>query len=145
MCHVSAMGQARSVPRPAEDLRPVLIYDGRCRFCTEQVSWLERLVNGAVRMQSFRDPGVLVRYPGLTRAQCAQALQLVAPGGHVFSGAEAIATVLRLRPLLAPVGWLYYLPGFRQVADWGYHLVAGNRFAWQGDVCAQDVCRQHQR
>src|SRR5262245_57615353 len=100
MGHVTAMRQPRSAQSPAEDSRPVLIYDGRCRFCTEQVSWLERVVNGAVRMQSFRDPGVLARHPGLTRAQCAQAIQLVEPSGHVSSGVEAIAAVLRLRPLL---------------------------------------------
>jgi predicted DCC family thiol-disulfide oxidoreductase YuxK len=136
-----------SQPRPsaphADDARPVLIYDGHCRFCIQQASRLERWVNGAVRMRSFRDAGVIERYPGLTLAQCDQALQLVEPSGRIHSGAAAIATAFRLRPMLAPVGWLYCLPGIRQIADWGYRLVARNRFRLPGDVCTDDACRQH--
>jgi len=127
----------------ADDPRPVLIYDGDCQFCIHQASRLERWVNGAVRMQSFRDPGVLERYRGLRREQCEQALQLVETNGRIHSGAEAIATAFRLRPVLAPVGWVYYLPGIRQIADWGYRLVARNRFSLAGDVCTDDACRPH--
>ena len=137
------MNQAPTLPALPDDARPLLIYDGNCHFCTEKVSRLERLVNGAVRLQSYHDPGVIARHPGLTRAQCEQALHLVEPNGCVCSGAEAIATTLRLRPLLAPLAWLYYIPGIRQVADWGYRQVARNRYAWQRDVCALDACRQH--
>jgi predicted DCC family thiol-disulfide oxidoreductase YuxK len=137
------MSQAHHSLPLAEDSRPVLIYDGYCGFCTEQVSRLERLVNGAVRMRSFRDPGVISRYPGLTRAQCQQALQLVEPGGRIYSGAEAIAATLQLRPLLASVGWLYYLPVVRQVADWGYRFVTRRRSDSLDDVCIHDACRQH--
>jgi len=137
------MSQPRPLSQPGADLRPVLIYDGDCRFCVEQVSRLERLVNGAVRMQSFRDPGVLKRHPELTRAQCERAIQLVEPGGRSHSGAEAIATTLGLRPVLAPLAWLYYLPGIRQIADWGYRLVARNRFDSDRDICIHDACRQH--
>jgi predicted DCC family thiol-disulfide oxidoreductase YuxK len=132
------------VSRPSvEDRRPVLIYDGDCRFCAAQASWLERLVNGAVRMQSFRDAGVIQRYPGLTRALCEQGVQLVDADGRVCSGAAAIAAALQLHAMLAPVGWLYDLPGIQQVADWGYRLVARRRFNSQDDVCTHDVCRQH--
>jgi predicted DCC family thiol-disulfide oxidoreductase YuxK len=137
------MSQAQASLPPIEDARPVLIYDGDCRFCTEQVSRLERWVNGAVRMRSFHDPGVIRSYPGLTRAGCEQALQLVEPDGRILSGAEAIAATLRLRGLLAPIGWLYYLPVLRQVADWGYRLVARNRFGSTDDVCTHDACRRH--
>ena len=136
------MQRSRSSRTVAEDARPVLIYDGHCRFCVQHVSWLERLVNGAVRLQSYHDPGVFKRYPGLKAAQCEGALQLVEPGGQIYGGAEAIAATLQLRPVLAPVGWLYYVPGIRQVADWTYRLVARNRFDWP-DVCLHDACRQH--
>jgi predicted DCC family thiol-disulfide oxidoreductase YuxK len=137
------MSQTNPSQSHADDPRPVLIYDGHCRFCIQQASRLERWVNGGVRMESFRDPGVIERYPGLTLQQCDQALQLVEPNGRIHSGAEAIATAFRLRPVLAPIGWLYYLPVVRQIADWGYRLVARNRFSLQGDVCTDDACRQH--
>jgi predicted DCC family thiol-disulfide oxidoreductase YuxK len=131
-----------SVPH-ADDPRPVLIYDGDCRFCIEQVRRLERWVPGRVRMESYRDPGVIERYPGLTLEQCDQALQLVEPDGRIYSGAAAVAMLSQLHPLLAPIGWLYSVPGVRQIADWAYARVARNRFRLQGNVCADDACRQH--
>jgi len=137
------MLEADTASLSAADPRPVLIYDGHCRFCVQHVSWLERLVNGAVRLQSYHDPGVFMRYPGLTPSQCERALQFVESDGRIYGGAEAIAATLLLRPALAVVGWLYYVPGIRQVADWSYHLVARNRFDWPDDVCLHDACRQH--
>lgn len=123
---------------------PVLIYDGRCRFCVDQATRLQRWVHGRVRLESFRDPGVIERYAGLTEAQCDQALQLVEPGGRIWSGGAAVARTLRLSPLLAPLGWLYFVPGLRHVGDWVYGRIARNRFRLRGEVCTGDACRIHQ-
>ncbi|MBI3843595.1 MAG: DUF393 domain-containing protein [Planctomycetes bacterium] len=125
--------------------RPVLIYDGRCRFCVGQAARLARWLKGRVNLQSFRDPGVLEHYPRLTAAACERAMQLVLPDGRIFAGAEAVSHALRLRAALAPIGWLYLVPGVRQLMDWGYDLVARNRFRLQGEVCTDDACRTHQR
>lgn len=125
------------------DARPVVIYDGHCAFCIRQATRLDRWLAGAVRLESFREPGVIDRYPGLTVEQCNEALQLVEPNGRIHSGAEAVARALRLRPLLAPFGWLYFVPGIRRAADWGYRQIARNRFSLRGDVCESDACRQH--
>ncbi len=127
----------------SEDRRPVLVYDGRCRFCIRQVRRLERRLGGRVRLESFRDPAVIERHPGLTAAACEQGMQLVLPDGRILSGARAGAELLRLRPLLAPLGWLYYVPGVRQLADALYAVVVRNRFRLGGDVCADDACRVH--
>ena len=125
--------------------KPVLIYDGRCRFCVREAARLERWVRGAVQLESFRDPGVIERYPGLSEAQCERAVQLVEPDGRVRSGGEAVARTLRLNPLLAPLTWVYYLPFLRSVFDLGYRLVARNRFRLHGEVCTDDACGVHQR
>ena len=127
---------------------PVLVYDGHCRFCIRQANRLQRWVHEQVRLESFRESGVIERYPGLTLAACEEALQLVETSGRIRSGADAIAYTLRLRPLLAPIGWLYAVPILRQLVDWGYRTVARNRFRLQGraggqHVCTDEACRLH--
>lgn len=122
---------------------PVLVYDGRCRFCIRQAERLAGWLGGRVRLESFRDPGVLARHRGLTEAQCEAAIQLVRPDGRIESGAAAVAAALRLRPLTAPVGWLYAVPGLRQAFDAAYRVVARNRFRLGGAACADDACRVH--
>ena len=129
--------------------QPVLIYDGHCRFCISQATRLQRWVRGRVRLESFRDSGVIARYPGLTEARCERALQLVEPDGRIHSGAEAVAYALRLRPLLAPIAWLYQVPVLRQIVDWGYGTIARNRFRLQGraggtNAFTDEACRMHQ-
>src|SRR5919198_1330158 len=100
----------REASRDVTDGRPVLVYDGHCRFCVVQAERLARLVQGRVRLESFRDPDVIARHPGLTEAACEAAVQLVQPDGTIAGGAAAIARTLRLRPALAPIGWLYDVP-----------------------------------
>jgi len=128
--------------RAVSDL-PVLVYDGHCRFCVAQARRLERWAGGRVRIESFRDPGVLAKYPALAEERCEEALQLVLPDGRVASGAEAVSRTLRLSPLLAPAGWLYEIPPLRRALDAGYALVARNRFRLQGEVCEDAECRLH--
>lgn len=125
------------------DSRPVLVYDGHCRFCVGQATRLVRWVGDRVRLESFRDPGVIERYPGLTEEACTASIHLVEPGGRVSSGAEAVARTLRLRPALAPLGWLHSLPILRQILDAAYGAVARNRFRLGGTVCTGDACRPH--
>ena len=121
---------------------PVVIYDGHCAFCVAQATRLRRWVGGQARFESFRDPGVIERYPGLTAEECEQALQLVEAGGRISSGAEAVARALLLRPMLAPLARLYFVPGARQIATWAYRLVARNRFRLRGNAC-EGTCRLH--
>ena len=134
---------ARAEPhRDVTDARPTLVYDGHCRFCVAQAERLSHLVLGRVRLESFRDPGVLARH-GLTEASCDAAIQLVEPEGTITSGAAAIARTLRLRPLLAPLGWLYDVPGLGRLLETIYGVVARNRFRLGGTSCADGTCRLH--
>jgi predicted DCC family thiol-disulfide oxidoreductase YuxK len=125
--------------------KPVLIYDGRCAFCVREAHRLRRWVNDRVHLESFRDPGVIERHPGLTVEHCEQALQLVEPDGDIASGAAAVARTLRLNPLLAPLTWIYDVPGLRRLFEAAYGMVARNRFRIGGEVCRDDTCRIHQR
>src|SRR5688500_18459675 len=63
---VTSAGRLAYTRDVSDDSRPVLVYDGRCRFCTREAARLARWAGGRVRLASFREPGVLARYPGLT-------------------------------------------------------------------------------
>ncbi len=123
--------------------QPILVYDGRCRFCVHSTERMRRWVGDRLRYESFRDPGVLARHPQLTAAQCETGAQLVLPDGRVLGGAAAVTRALALRPGLRFVAWLYAVPGLRQLIDAVYGVVVRNRFRLMGEVCADDACRVH--
>lgn len=127
-----------------DDARPVLLYDGHCRFCLAQGERLARWTGGRIRLVSFRDPGVLARYPSLTPEACDAAMQLVLPEGRIAAGMEAAARALALRRPLAPLAALYFVPGIRQIADALYRVLARNRFRLGGKVCTEETCRLHE-
>ncbi|GIW41008.1 MAG: hypothetical protein KatS3mg076_1585 [Candidatus Binatia bacterium] len=122
--------------------RPAVLYDGRCAFCVAQARRLERWVGAGVDWYSFRDAGVLERYPRISAEECERAMQLVEPDGRVFSGAEAVARLLARRRLLRPLARVYYLPFLRPVFDRAYAWVARNRFRL-GGRCEGEFCHLH--
>jgi len=124
-----------------------LLYDGHCRLCTRGAQRLVRWARpGSILLLDFQQPGVLERFPGLTRAQCMQAMQLVEPDGRVRSGPEAIVATLLTRGFW--FGWtrLYRLPGLRFLVDRAYAWVARNRYRFMGrSDCTSDACELHLR
>lgn len=71
---------------------------------------------------------------GLTREQCAQAVQYADRSGRVSSGADAVARVLVDAGLpWSPLGRLMLLPGIIHVARAAYRWVAANRRRFRGD------------
>lgn len=127
-----------------DDARPVLLYDGHCRFCIAQADRLRRWTGDRIRLVSFRDPGVLAHYPGLSPETCEQAMQLVLPDGTIVAGAEAGARALGVRPSLAPLAAFYFVPGIRQLVDAVYRVIVRNRFRLGGKVCTDETCRLHE-
>ena len=56
--------------------------------------------------------------------------------GRLSGGAEAVNQLLRHLWWFRPVTYLYYLPGIRQLQDWGYRWVADNRHRLPGGTPA---------
>jgi predicted DCC family thiol-disulfide oxidoreductase YuxK len=129
--------------------RPILIYDGRCPFCRRESERLVRWVGDRAARESFRDPGVIERHPGLSEEACERALQLVEPGGRISSGMEAVFRTLALKRGFIPFLWLYAVPGIRHALEAAYRLVARNRFRLPGsgvaeaDRCEDGSCPTH--
>lgn len=125
--------------------RDVILYDGHCRLCVGAAKNLERLLPAEkVVLQSFREPGVLERYPALTLERCEQAMQLVRLDGRIFQGAEAVVQALRYR-WWGRAALVYYVPGLRQLADFVYRLIARYRFKLLGRTCDDGACAIHVR
>ena len=127
----------RTTPPPA----PVLLYDGECAFCRASRDRLASLLRDDLTYLSFRDDGVLARFPGVTEEACELGLQYIDVQGRVFPGAEAAARVL-LRRRWFVIAWLYYVPGVRQLIDAVYRRIAVHRFGIGGrsSACNDEVC-----
>ena len=118
----------------------MLLYDGQCRFCTAQSHRLLKLARqGAIERQSFQDPGVLERFPGLSHDECMKEMQLVTPDGRVYAGFEAAVRALGTR-VVGRGAYLYYVPGIRQICDAAYAWVAANRYRLMGKEVAAGSC-----
>jgi predicted DCC family thiol-disulfide oxidoreductase YuxK len=108
--------------------RPLLVYDGGCKFCVSQVAHLRGLLGECFEMVSFREPQFFAQHPQLTLTECEKAIQLMMPSGQVFSGAEAVAQLMGHAPWLALFKWVYYVPGLRMLWDWLYANVSMHRY-----------------
>src|SRR5262245_59152741 len=126
--------------------RHVVLYDGKCRFCTTGIQRLLRWAGpGAIEALDFQQPGVLERFPGITHAACMQQMQLVTPTGRVYAGFEAAVRALATRALLRPWLWPYYILPVRFLLDQLYAFVAANRYRlWSKQIeCPEGTCALH--
>jgi predicted DCC family thiol-disulfide oxidoreductase YuxK len=121
--------------------RPVVLYDGHCRFCKRQMANLVHLARrDAIEPLSFQDEGVLERFEGLTYDACMQAMHLVTPEGRVYRGMEAAVRAVVTRPILGAFAWVYYLPGIKQLLDAIYRWIARRRYRIAGRELATEGC-----
>ncbi len=122
---------------------PLVIYDGRCRFCRTQAARLARVAGPTITTRAA-DPDLLTRFPGLTYERCMREIILVAPSGRIYGGAEAITRALYLgRPRLGALGLVYYVPPVGWLANRVYRFVARHRYLLGGKhtACEGDLCR----
>jgi predicted DCC family thiol-disulfide oxidoreductase YuxK len=137
---------ARRIAEPLPIDRPVVLYDGHCRFCKAQMKTLLRLARrGAIDTLSFQDAGVLERFPGLTHEECMEAMQLVVPDGRVYRGMEAAVRAVATRRWMWIFAWGYYVPGIRHLLEALYRWIANNRYRLMGREapCEDDACSVH--
>jgi predicted DCC family thiol-disulfide oxidoreductase YuxK len=108
--------------------RPVLLYDGTCGFCRRWVSrlrWWDR--HGALEYVAAADRGAVAGLPQLSDAALDRAMQLVAPDGRVYPGAQALPVLLPLLPGGRVPALLMRVPGAQRLADGVYAWVAARR------------------
>ena len=111
-----------------DDRQPILVYDGNCGFCGYWARYWERLTGPRVRYEKFQD--VAGSYPDVSEEEFSRSIQLIDRDGNRYSGANAAFRVLDSVPGNHLWLWLYQrLPGFAQVSEGCYGLVARHRIA----------------
>lgn len=91
----------------------------------------------------FQDPKNLEGLPQIPYADLMDKMHVVAPDGRIFKGAAAIARVAALTPIVGKLALLYYVPGIRQLADFGYAQIAKRRYRLNAKDCADGTCKLH--
>ena len=105
--------------------RPVVLFDGRCGFCTWSVQFARNIVQAEVEFIPYQT--VDLQEFGLTVEECAQAVQFVGPGGTA-AGELAVAAILQSgRRVWRPLGAVIASPPIRPAAGAVYRLVARHR------------------
>lgn len=66
-------------------------------------------------------------HPALDLARVQRSVQLILENGYLCEGAEAASHALALQPCLRPLKFLYYLPLFRQFANFCYVRITRQR------------------
>jgi predicted DCC family thiol-disulfide oxidoreductase YuxK len=132
-----------------------VLYDGGCGFCTRQARLAARVAGlHRTRLVSTATPGVRERY-GLTADGVRRQLYVSDGAGRLWGGAGAVARLVRAVPVVGVVGWLYLIPGLRQVADALYGWVSAHRqdisraLGWdasaEGVLCQDGSCEPPRR
>ncbi len=125
----------------------VVIYDGLCQFCTKQVKNLHRW-DGKNRLAfiSLHDPEISRWAPDLTHDQLMQQMYVVRPGGQRWGGAAAFRYLTRRLPKLWLLAPLMHIPGTLPLWQWGYDLIARQRYRWNREKdqdCESGQCEIH--
>jgi predicted DCC family thiol-disulfide oxidoreductase YuxK len=123
--------------------RWAVLYDGNCRICTRGAAQMRALGGDKVDLRDFQDPINLQGLPEIPYADLMDKMHVVAPDGRIFKGAAAIARVAALTPIVGKLALLYYVPGVRQLADFGYAQIAKRRYRLNAADCADGTCKLH--
>jgi predicted DCC family thiol-disulfide oxidoreductase YuxK len=109
------------------DPRPTLVYDGDCGICGRWVRYWQKLTGEKVEYRTYQDAAG--DYPSIPLDAFRRAVQLIEPGGLVYSGAAATYRVLSYARGAPRAWWPLYshVPGFAPAAEWAYRFFAHRR------------------
>ncbi|MBL8888925.1 MAG: DUF393 domain-containing protein [Planctomycetaceae bacterium] len=147
-------------PHPTE--RPhaiVVIFDGRCRFCTGQVRWLQRFdFARCLSFISLHDPHVNRWWPALTYEMLMEQIYVLPPTSQQpenlsartqwLGGIVGVRFIAWRLWLLWPLAVLLSIPGTLPLWQGLYRWIAQRRYRWGrlGPTCDPDgTCDLHFR
>lgn len=111
--------------------KPLLVYDGDCKFCALWIRRWRQLTGDAVDYLPSQDPQIGARFPEIPREQFEKSVQLIEPAGEVHSGAEAVFRALARNPKWQwPLNFYESSPAFAKFTEGAYRLVANHRTAF---------------
>ncbi len=108
--------------------KPLLLFDGDCRFCTLWVRRWQQLTGPAVDYAPFQSDVVAARFPELPAEALGAAVHLIEPDGTVRRGAEAVFCALAYNPRHARWRrWYERSAPFARISEAAYGFVARHR------------------
>jgi predicted DCC family thiol-disulfide oxidoreductase YuxK len=132
------------LPIPADHpTADIIIYDGKCQFCTRQVHRLHRW-DGKNRLAfiSLHDESVAEHYPDLSQEELMQAMVLIDSKDQRHHGAAAVRVISRRLPRLWILVPLLHIPFSMPLWRAGYQWLAQRRYRLN---CDDDNCDIHFR
>jgi predicted DCC family thiol-disulfide oxidoreductase YuxK len=132
-----------AAPAETQRPRPVVVYDGECRFCLKQVDRLRgRDEHEAFEFVPRQAEGLDERFPKLAEGDFDTGLRLVRTDGELVVGADAIYQIARQLRGYRRLAWLYRVPGLRGLLRLAYAWVAKNRYKLAGrNNCDDGSCK----
>ncbi|MFO7894132.1 MAG: DUF393 domain-containing protein [Longimicrobiales bacterium] len=119
------MSRARD---PADHEQYTVVYDGECGICRRSVERLRAWdTEGRLRFVPFQAPGVMDRYPQIPERAFHEAVQVIAPDGRHWSGADGVERALEQTRGGRRLAWAFKLPFARPIARRVYRWVARHR------------------
>lgn len=104
--------------------KPLLIYDGDCRFCIIWISYLKRVTRDLVRYGAFQN---LSRPLPIAEEILRRSIYLLHPDGKSSHGAEAFFEALNIARRHSWITLYRRLPGSRAVSEGIYRIVSSRR------------------
>ena len=107
--------------------KPLMLFDGECHFCRRWIERWREMTGDKVDYVTSQEAGA--NFPEIPEEEYAGAVQLVETDGRVFRGADAVFHSLGYSRGGKWLRWCYdRVPGFAPVTEFGYSLVARNRY-----------------
>jgi len=112
----------------APPTKPLLVFDGDCRFCMLWIKRWQQISGEAVDYIPFQSADIAERFPEIPREQFATAVQLIETNGVVHSGARAaLGALARNRRWAGPLAIYREFDLFARIAEICYRFVATHR------------------
>jgi predicted DCC family thiol-disulfide oxidoreductase YuxK len=111
--------------------RPVLIYDGKCSFCSIWVRYWKKLTGGRIDYAPSEEAAL--RFPEISPEAFVKSVWLILPDGTRFSGAEAVFHLMEHgRGTKWPLMLYQQIPGVASLTEGVYRLIAQHRGFFYG-------------
>ncbi|HMO14068.1 MAG TPA: DUF393 domain-containing protein [Pirellulaceae bacterium] len=126
--------------------KDIVIYDGRCKFCTAQIDRLKKW-DGRDRLNyvSLHDPQVQEICPDLSHEALMQQMYVIATNGQRYGGAAALRYLSRKLPRMWPLMLPLHIPFSLPLWQWLYNRVAERRYRMGriDESCESEACSLH--
>lgn len=135
----------KTLPDPSEKPNcDIVIWDGKCNFCRNQVDRLRRLDSDRLAYLSLHDERIASLCPDLSFEQLMEQMWVVTPNGEKFGGADAGKYLSGQLPWLIWLWPIMRIPFSMPLWRWIYRKIAASRYKIAGRNCDPDgTCHLH--